>query len=189
MRYFLFLFLALSLLLSCQDQEIIKSPSSLLAEIDRPASIAFGIEGQWENSRDAHDQFLTEGTFSRVFGTEEGSRNVNSVFTELVMYPVDQVEFQAAGRLDSYSDWGSTFNSKFALGFRPSNKMLLRASWGTNFKAPSVRNMIASPSQEFHNLDMGPDLSRQFGVPVTRYRYDQLGPEKAINYNFGTVIA
>lgn len=153
-----------------------------------PASVAIGVEGQWESTADVHDEFLTQGSFNNQFGTESGSRNVNSFFTEFVMYPVDTLEFNIAGRYDEYSDWGSTINPKVSLGFRPSKQILFRSSWGTNFNAPSVRNMIAAETFEFSNLEFNADGRREFGIPVTRYRDENLRPERGTNYNFGTVI-
>ncbi len=153
-----------------------------------PFSIAVGVEGQWEQTADVHDDILLQSTYNRQFLNEEGSRNINSVFTEFVMYPLQSVEFQAAGRLDNYSDWGATFNPKFSLGYRPSNKVLLRSSWGTNFNAPALRNMIAAEVNEYPDLEFTPDGSKQFDVPTVRYVDPNLRPETGVNYNFGTVI-
>ena len=41
-----------------------------------------------------------------------------------------------AGRYDSYSDAGSTFNPKVGFSWRPSALVKLRGNWGTSFLAP-----------------------------------------------------
>jgi iron complex outermembrane receptor protein len=153
-----------------------------------PFSVAVGLEGQWESTADVHDAILLQPIYSRQFLNESGDRNIGSVFAEMVMYPLDSLEVQLAGRLDNYSDWGNTFNPKVALGYRPSNKVLFRGSWGTNFNAPSLRNMIAAEVVEYQNLEFNAAADREFGVPSTRYRDPNLRPETGMNYNFGTVI-
>ena len=45
---------------------------------------------------------------------------------------------QLAGRYDSYNnDIGSTFNPKLGINWAPHDRVTLRASWGTSFKAPT----------------------------------------------------
>ncbi len=157
-----------------------------------PVSMAVGVEGQWENTADAHDDILVQtDTNNNFLPNQSGSRAVTSVFTELVMYPLDSLELQLAGRYDGYSDWGGTFNPKVSLGFRPSKEVLFRSSWGTNFNAPSVRNMIQRDEILYEGLqfcDQSDDACQREFVGVTRYRDPNLSPEKGVNYNFGTVI-
>ncbi|MEM7645268.1 MAG: TonB-dependent receptor, partial [Pseudomonadota bacterium] len=161
-----------------------------------PVSIALGAEGQWETTRDNIDTLLFNQPLNQVFLPNiAGSRNVGSVFSEIVLYPLESVEVQLAGRYDNYSDFGDTFNPKVSVGFRPSKKMLLRSSWGTNFNAPSVRNMIArsevlegtyrfcTPEQNANGTCV-----ESRNVRTVRYRDPDLKEEVGMNYNFGTVI-
>jgi iron complex outermembrane receptor protein len=157
-----------------------------------PVSMAIGVEGQWETTADAHDDILIEtDTNNNFLPNQQGSRTVSSFFTEFVMYPLDSVELQMAGRYDGYSDWGGTFNPKISVGYRPSRKVLLRSSWGTNFNAPSVRNMIQRDEisyERFRLCDQSDANCQDQTVGVTRYRDPSLSPEEGVNYNFGTVI-
>lgn len=153
-----------------------------------PFSLAIGAEGQWESTADVHDSILLNGSYNQQFLNQRGSRNITSAFMEMVMYPLQQVEFQVAGRLDNYSDWGNTFNPKVSLGYRPSKNILFRSSWGTNFNAPSLRNMIAAEVTEYNSLRLNPDFKQVNGVPVVRYTDPNLRPETGMNYNFGTVL-
>lgn len=159
-----------------------------------PVSMAMGVEGQWETTADAHDAILFTKNLNQNFEpNQEGGRTVNSVFTEFVLYPIEAVELQLAGRYDRYSDFGDTFNPKVSLGYRPSQKVLLRTSWGTNFNAPSVRNMIQRDMIRYEDIQIGapgvdPSSVDRSTVPVTRYRDPNLHQEKGVNYNFGTVI-
>ncbi len=157
-----------------------------------PVSIAMGVENQWESTADAHDQILIDTQLNQNFeDNQAGYRSVSSVFSELVAYPVDSVEFQLAGRYDAYSDFGSTFNPKASVGYRPSNRILFRSSVGTNFNAPSVRNMIQRDQISYENIqfcDPADSNCQETLLPVNRYGKKGLIPEKGVNYNFGTII-
>ena len=157
-----------------------------------PVSAAVGIEGQWETTADVHDAILTDTSLNApFFPNQKGSRAVSSMFLELVAYPLNALEVQLAGRYDRYSDFGDTFNPKISMGFRPSNKVLFRSSWGTNFNAPSVRNMIERDSLNYEKLqlcDQSDTECKKVTTQTTRYREDDLQPETGVNYNFGTVI-
>jgi iron complex outermembrane receptor protein len=50
-----------------------------------------------------------------------------------------KVDFSASGRYDHYSDFGNTFNPKFAADVEFVDGVKLRANWSTSFVAPSMR--------------------------------------------------
>ena len=50
-----------------------------------------------------------------------------------------KVDFSASGRYDHYSDFGNTFNPKFATDVEFIDGLKLRANWSTSFVAPSMR--------------------------------------------------
>jgi iron complex outermembrane recepter protein len=156
-------------------------------------ALAMGLEGQWQDMGTDHDPILMGGNLNQIFEPQTGSRAVGSVFTELVMNPTESLELQLAGRMDRYSDWGETFNPKVSLGYRPSNKVLIRSSWGTNFNAPALQDMNAIDRQGFERFRLAPpgtdpdSVTSQF-IPVTRYRDENLRPEIGVNYNLGTII-
>jgi len=58
-----------------------------------------------------------------------------------------------AGRLDDYSDFGSTFNPQFGLEWSPAERWLLRASYGTSYRAPALfelyQPVLTTPSVPF----------------------------------------
>lgn len=159
-----------------------------LFEMGGPVSVAMGVEGQWESTNDAHDEVLYTNNLNNLFGpNQEGSRTVSSVFTEFVLYPIESLEVQLAGRYDKYSDFGDTVNPKISLGYRPSKKLLLRTSWGTNFNAPSVRNMMQRDVYDFEEFELEPD-GEEVNVETVRYRDPNLKQETGQNYNLGAVI-
>ena len=75
---------------------------------------------------------------------EDRERLIRSGFFELAVPVVGPHEGSTAGRLDlslagrydSYSDAGSTFNPKVGFSWRPSALVELRGNWGTSFRAP-----------------------------------------------------
>lgn len=73
-------------------------------------------------------------------------RDVKALFTELRLpllgeashSKVDTLSMTLAARLDDYSDFGSTVNPQIGLMWRPSRDLLLRGSYGTSFRPPSL---------------------------------------------------
>lgn len=51
---------------------------------------------------------------------------------------IDRLALTVAGRYDEYSDAGSTFNPQYGIEWYPHRQLLLRGSYGTSFRAPSL---------------------------------------------------
>ncbi len=67
-----------------------------------------------------------------------GSRRDAAAYAEL-MFPLRaDLEVTASGRIDRYSDVGSTRHGKLAARWQPAPMWAVRSSWGTGFRAPSV---------------------------------------------------
>ncbi|MCC5824850.1 TonB-dependent receptor [Alkalimonas sp.] len=66
------------------------------------------------------------------------SRNQAAAFAEIYVPLAERVELLAAGRYDHYNDFGGTFNPKVGLTWRPVDELILRGSWATSFRAPSL---------------------------------------------------
>jgi iron complex outermembrane recepter protein len=75
---------------------------------------------------------------------ENRGRLVRSGFFELAVPVVgphegstaDRLDLSLAGRYDSYSDAGSTFNPRVGFSWRPLPLIKVRGNWGTSFRAP-----------------------------------------------------
>ena len=61
------------------------------------------------------------------------------------------LDVTAAPRYDHYSDFGSTTNPKFSFRFQPVKAVLLRGSYSTGFRAPSLYELNAA--QTYTNSD------------------------------------
>lgn len=74
-------------------------------------------------------------------------REINSAYFEASLPFTREggkrLEFNVAGRYDDYNDMGSSFNPQFGAVWKPADWLLLRASAGTAFKAPSLYDMHA----------------------------------------------
>ncbi|CAN5535773.1 TonB-dependent receptor [soil metagenome] len=124
------------------DGTLFKLPAGQLAA-------AVGFEYRYEQLDDHFDPFATSGGVIDLNSTSaRGSRNVIGGFAEFyapIISPemeipgVDRLEAQVAVRGDGYSDFGSTVNPKVGLAWRPGpDWVLLRASYSTGFRAPSL---------------------------------------------------
>jgi iron complex outermembrane recepter protein len=72
------------------------------------------------------------------------TRNSTGVFGELLIPITKQLEVSPSVRYDKYSDVGGTTNYKVAARFQPTSQILLRGSYGTGFKAPTVPQLNAA---------------------------------------------
>lgn len=73
-----------------------------------------------------------------------GSRNVSAVFGEINMPISKALEATLAVRHDRYSDFGNTTNPKVGFRFQPTQEFLLRGSYSTGFRAPSLYELNAA---------------------------------------------
>ena len=66
------------------------------------------------------------------------SRDVKAAFAEANVPILRNVEANVAVRFDDYEDVGNTTNPKVSLRWTPVRELLLRAAYGTGFRAPSL---------------------------------------------------
>lgn len=77
----------------------------------------------------------------------QANRRVASLFGEMVvplfsqdnrMNGIEELTVSLSGRYDHYSDFGSTFNPKIGVTWRPYDYIKFRGAWGKSFAAPSL---------------------------------------------------
>ena len=68
-------------------------------------------------------------------------RNSLSVYAELESDVTEQLLLSAAGRFETYSDFGETVNGKLAGRFKITDKIAIRAAASTGFRAPSLHQL------------------------------------------------
>ncbi|TRY30685.1 TonB-dependent receptor domain-containing protein [Aliiglaciecola sp. M165] len=91
-----------------------------------------------ENARARFENDYLVDVFGFGSSLSEAKRTQWGAFAELYVPINEKIDMQLAGRFDDYDDFGSTFNPKVALSYRPTESLILRASWATSFRAPSL---------------------------------------------------
>jgi iron complex outermembrane receptor protein len=113
-------------------------------------AIAAGAEYRKEDFRSAANPpvatLLQASTGVDPNSLSEGTRNVTAAYGELNIPITKQLDVTAAVRYDKYSDFGNTTNPKIGIRFQPSKELLLRASYSTGFRAPSLYELNATQS-------------------------------------------
>ncbi len=67
-----------------------------------------------------------------------GERDVTSLFAELQLPVLENLDVQAAIRYEDFSDVESTTVGKLAFGYRPIDEIMIRGSWSEAFRAPNL---------------------------------------------------
>jgi iron complex outermembrane receptor protein len=97
-----------------------------------------------------------------------------------------------AGRIENYSDFGSSTNGKFATRFEVVPGFALRGAVATGFRAPSLaQSWFSSTATNFLGSPPQPVENRTFpvGTPVARLLGAQpLEAEKSLNVSYGVVL-
>jgi len=115
-----------------------------------PVLLALGFSYLDESLKDQPDAALAAGDIVAQGSTSsEGDRDSKAIFAELSLPVQENMEVQLALRGDDYSDFGSTVNPKVAIKYTPTDKLMLRASAGTAFHAPSLPELYQSDTLVF----------------------------------------
>jgi len=83
-----------------------------------------------------------------------GERNVKELYYEATVpliagTPTRQtLTLELAGRYSHYSDFGETFNPRYALRFSPNRDFMVRASYADGFRAPSLLELFKSNGED-----------------------------------------
>ena len=116
-----------------------------------PLSMALGYEWRKEESSFESTPITAELSSLGITpdGNTSGSRKVNAFFTEFAIPIIKNLDLTLAGRYDDYSDFGNTFNPKIGVRYQPIQQVLLRASYNTGFRAPTLYEIHKPPALTF----------------------------------------
>ena len=160
------------------------------------ASVAIGAEFRREERKVTPDPIkLVGGIFGRGVASADGSRDVSTLFGELVLPVVTNVEVQAALRYDRYSDYGSSLTPKVAATWAIAPTFKLRTSFARGFRAPALTEITKSTTSGFFN---GVDDPRRclrptytagcaVSIPALIVANPLVRPEKAESYTGGFI--
>jgi iron complex outermembrane recepter protein len=180
------------------DAVDVKASRPLMRLSGGDLAIALGGEFRIERQRYRPSPLYASDNINNDFVAGETeptdhSRKVAAVYAELDAPITTEWELQFAARFDKYEGVGSTTNPKIGLRWQPMKELLLRASAGTGFRAPSLSDLyrptvlsatstlpdpvcmaandndlsICADNWETHrysNPDLKPERSRQFSL-------------------------
>jgi iron complex outermembrane receptor protein len=166
-----------------------------------PLSMALGGEIRQEkftfDPSQAYQIGDVAGFGGNILGVDK-SRHVGSIYTEFAIPIVKTLDMDVGVRYDNYQTVGSTTNPKVSLRWQPTQQLLLRASGGTGFRAPSLTDLYtAQASSVTPNGSRDPlrcpnpatgapsDCNNQF--PTITGGNPNLKPEKSWSSTFGIV--
>lgn len=126
----------------------------------------------------------------------EGNRDTRAYFYEVSLPLMDDLTLSAAYRYDDYSDFGGKGVPSIKAEYRPTDDLLLRASWSKGFRAPSLEELLGATSYsseyatdyvacEASGISPADCAERQFSTLIESN--DQLGPEDSTYMNIGVV--
>jgi len=119
-------------------------------------AFAAGVEHRTVEGYDYPDQLSAAGyTTDLAAGATSGRYKTDEVYLEL-MIPVlkdlpfaKELSFDVASRYSDYDRFGDTTNSKFSLTWKPVEDLLVRATYGKGFRAPTLDDTFGGGSQTF----------------------------------------
>ncbi|MFZ9905129.1 MAG: TonB-dependent receptor domain-containing protein [Steroidobacteraceae bacterium] len=143
--------------------------------------------------------FISDVMNSSPTPDSSGDRRTNSVFTEFSLPVLQNLDMQLAARYEDFSDLGDATVGKVALGWRPLDSLLLRASWSQGFRVP---NLVTVNESIVSRTNTRTDFVCQYaaekaGISATPCREgtlrlaqgsDILKPEESENYSVGFVF-
>ena len=164
---------------------------------------AVGTEYREERFYDFPDELTKAGS---VVGTSpsrdsSGHRSMNAAFVESAI-PITsrewnvpgiyRLDIKAAGRLDSYSDFGESVVPSVGIVWRPFNEdLLFRGSYNQSFRPPSLRQLFNAPQDALTGSAVKDPLrpgDLQPQTPITTSGNPNLKPETAESWTVGSVF-
>lgn len=174
--------------------------TTLGAKLDGPlftlpaGTLRVAIGGEFRHERVAGFNIYDDRTLEPVEESSTGfplSRDITAGYAELLvplvseamgLAGIEQLDLSVAGRYEHYSDFGSTFNPKVGLAYRPFADLTLRGTYGTSFRAPGFLDVRQGPGlSSIAPLNLS-DPQSPTGVSQVLARFGNdagIGPEKA----------
>lgn len=130
------------------QDEIYGSVQFDMFEMDGGAAITiFGGEWRSIDYSDRYDSLSEGGAIGGSAGNSAGGgRYSRAAYVESVFPVMEELEISAALRWDSYSDYGSDVSPKLSLKYTPIDELVLRASYGEGFRAPTLDILTQQPA-------------------------------------------
>ena len=166
-------------------------------------ALAIGGEARREQNRFTPSALLLSDNINNDAAPEGGratsdSRNVAALYGEVLLPFARQWEAQLSARYDHYQEVGGAASPKIGLSYRPSNALLLRASAGRGFRAPTMNELhrptvyssTATLPDPVYCATVGNNYADcADNWDTRRYSNSELKPEKSRQFSLGAVFA
>ncbi|WP_198116568.1 TonB-dependent receptor [Massilia rhizosphaerae] len=173
----------------------------------RAAALALGAQASHDkftsaaNTEFAEKVIASTGIDPNTFNS--GSRNVYAGYAELNVPIIKNLDVTGSVRYDKYSDFGNSTNPKVAFRWQPVQSVLVRGSYSTGFRAPSLYEIhsaqtytnTAGTYDDPVNCPGGTPLPGHSRAANCSQQFQVLGggntalqPEKSKNATFGVMI-
>lgn len=124
-----------------------------------------------------------------AFGAERDDSKANNEDTQIDGYfllleimPVAGLTLSFGGRVDDHEVYGSETTGRFALAYEPTEELILRASWGQGFKAPTIfQTTFFCCGAVAANAAVKPETSDGFDLGI-EYRFADNRGRVALTY-------
>jgi iron complex outermembrane receptor protein len=170
--------------------------------IDLPAGpLAVAVGGEWRQEKFSTNPSLAMqiGDISTYGGNQlpmSESRDVTALLAEVNIPIIENLEADVAVRWDDYENVGSKTTPKASVRWQPLEQLLLRASYGRGFRAPSLTELyqpqttgVTAPGlndpQRCDVTGDSNDCGTQFNILIGGT--PTLKPETSDNYTLGIV--
>ena len=165
-------------------------------------ALAVGGEVRRERTNFRPSELLMSDNINNDDAPEGGkptsdSRNVQAIYSELLLPFTRQWQAQLSGRYDHYQQVGGALSPKIGLTYMPSKQVLLRASAGKGFRAPSMSELhrptvyssTATLPDPVYCASIDYDYTRcAQNWDTRRYSNDKLKPERSRQFTAGVVL-
>ena len=154
----------------------------------------------------------SESTLGNVVGSGgssgEGKRRFWAVYSELEAPLLDELTMNLALRYDRYSDFGGNLTPSVNFEYRPTDELLVRASYNKVFRAPDMQRVYGDPTEGFTQVidykrcaELGGkpgekssnqkihEVCNELHIDSTTGANKDLDAEKGYSVNLGTVFS
>lgn len=161
--------------------------------------VALGAEVRHESFKSTPDPLIAADTFSVLGGSSsDGSRNISAAYAELSAPLLKGLETQVAVRMDHYSDFGTATTPKLGVKWKALPTLALRGTYSEGFRAPSLTELVQSPTRAFYSGLVDPQLcpdptdttnaNCDISVAAVSGSNPNLKPEKSKSFTVGLVF-
>ena len=155
-------YLGVRVALEGQTFTIGNRPAAWIAGIDTSKIEVHSLLRFVDNEQEEYDVTEVLGSGGVSY---QGERKTKGVFGDILLPITKDTDFRVAARGDHYDDLGGLSTYHLSTEHRPSNVLKLRSSFGVGDRAPSMRSLHSTESQDHPYVQCVPDFQSQSDPP------------------------